>query len=313
MAYDNIISRQDAQAMIPEDVADGVIQGAIEQSAALTLFSRVPMSRAQRRLPVLAALPTAYFVNGDTGLKQTTEVSWANKYLDAEELAAIVPIPEAVLDDSSFDVWGSIKPLLQEAIGRALDGAVFFGTNKPGSWPDAIADAAAAANNTFDRGTSDPDEGGIAGDISETMALVENDGFDANGFVAVRSMKGRLRQARSTQGERLTEIGPNGSTIDGVAVQYPMRGLWGTSSGDVELFTGDFSQGLIGVRRDITYKVLDQAVIQDNTGAIVYNLAQQDMVALRVVARFAFQVPNPLNHDQPEEDDRYPFATLLVP
>jgi hypothetical protein len=30
---------------------------------------------------------------------------------------------------------------------------------------------------------------------------------------------------------------------------------------------GDFSLGIIGVRQDLTYKVLEQAVIRDNSGA----------------------------------------------
>jgi hypothetical protein len=51
-----------------------------------------------------------------------------------------------------------------------------------------------------------------------------------------------------------------------------MRGLWPTTSGSVRLFGGDWDQFVIGVRQDITMKVLTEAVIQDNTGAIVYNL-----------------------------------------
>jgi hypothetical protein len=46
---------------------------------------------------------------------------------------------------------------------------------------------------------------------------------------------------------------------------------------------GDYSMAVVGVRQDLTYKLLDQAVITDNTGAIVYNLPQQDLLALRVV------------------------------
>ena len=129
MPYNNVISRTDAAAGIPEDVSNAMLKGLSNASAALGSFTRIPVAQAQTRLPIISALPIAYFVNGDTGLKQTTEVNWANKFLNIEELAAIVPIPEAVLDDTAFDVWGSVRPLLEDAIARAVDAAVFFGTN----------------------------------------------------------------------------------------------------------------------------------------------------------------------------------------
>lgn len=310
MAYDSIISRGDVSALIPEEVSNRLLTGSTDASAALTLFSTVPMSRAQTRMPVLSAFPIAYFVNGDTGLKQTTEMAWTNKYLNVEELAVIVPIPEAVLDDTDYDIEAAIRPRLEEAIGRALDDAIFFGTNKPASWPTAIVPAAIAAGNTVNRGTTAAN-GGIAEDFNLVMTAVENDGYDATGIVAVRSMRGRLRGARDANGVRLGGVTP--TEVEGIAVTYPMRGMWPTGSGSAEAIVGDFSNGIIGLRQDVTYKALDQAVIQDNTGAIIYNLAQQDMVAIRVTFRVAFQVANLLNRDNSNESTRYPWAVLRTP
>ena len=313
MPYNNTISRSEASALIPEEVAKEIVTHLPSQSAALTMFRSVPMGRAQQRIPAESALAVAYWVAGDTGLKQTSEMNWANLYLNAEELAVIVTIAEAVLDDAAFDIWAAVRPNLVEAIGRALDAAVFLGTNKPASWPTAIVPGAVAAGNTATEGMT-ADKGGIMGDLSAVFATVEADGFDVNGVIANRTIKGKLRNARATTGEALADAPPsNGTEAYGVPVTYPMRGLWPTGAGAVEAIAGDFTQGILGVRQDITFKVLDQAVIQDGTGAIQFNLAQQDMIALRVTARFAFQVPNPLTYDQANPASRYPFGVLSAP
>src|SRR4051812_2100307 len=277
--FNNIISRTDAEAFIPEDVATEVLQAAIQQSAALSLFPNVPMSSKTRRMPVLAALPVAYFVNGDTGLKQTTEMAWGGKYIEAEEIAAIVPVPEAVLDDADFDLWGQVQPRLAEAVGQALDAAIFSGTNKPATWPAALIPAATAAGNVYERGTNAAAAGGIAADVSGLYSLVEADGYEVNGLVAKGLYKGFLRNARDANGVLLSEV--SAGTMYGVPIQYSNMAPGGWP-GTNEAIAGDFSQGILGVRQDLTYKLLDQAVITDDTGAVIYNLPQQDMVALRV-------------------------------
>jgi HK97 family phage major capsid protein len=112
MPYDNLTSRTDAAALIPEEVSRVMLGKATEQSAALSLFRRVPVGRAQVRFPVLSALPTAYFVTGDTGLKQTTEINWANKFLNIEEIATILPVPDNVIADIDANIWDEAMPLL---------------------------------------------------------------------------------------------------------------------------------------------------------------------------------------------------------
>ncbi len=312
MPYNNLITRTKVGALIPEDVVDEVWTKVTDQSASLQRFRRVPVAQSQTRVPVLSALPTAYWVSGDTGLKQTTEVSWSNKFINIEEIACIVPIPEAVLDDTTYDVWGEVRPLIEEAVGRTLDAAVFFGTNAPGSFPQNINAAAAAAGNNFTEAATQA-QGGFADDIDATLALVEADGFDADGIIAARTTKSRLRRTRDTTGQRAADISPNGQAYLDMPISYPMRGLFPSGGGagtNVRLFVGDWSQYALGVRRDMTYKILDQATITDAGGLVIYNLPQQDMVALRLTFRAGWQVANILNYDQPTDANRYPVGVL---
>lgn len=313
--YDSVISRADAGALMPEEVSNAFLKGLESQSAVLADFTRVPVSRAQVRFPVLSALPVAYWVNPtDTGLKQTTEVNWSNKYLNIEEIAAIVPIPESVLDDSDQPIWDQVRPLCEQAAGRLLDEAVFFGTNAPASFPGNITSAAGSAGNSGTIGDHAGTVGGIVGDQSYVLGLVEADGYDPRSGVANRTLRGLVRQARNSQGDRFAEIsiGADTAEVDGVTYRFPMRGLWPSTSHAPVAIMYDPTEFVVGVRQDITWKLLDQAVIQNGNGDIVYNLAQQDMVALRVTFRVGWQVSNTINYDQPTEASRYPAATLLA-
>lgn len=315
MAFNNISSRTDLAGMIPEEfVRDAMLPDLQTASAAMALFRNIPVSHAQQRFPILSALPIAYFVNGDTGQKQTTELAWANKYMNIEEIAVIVPIPDAVVEDIGFDIWGTAKPLLVDAISRTLDAAIFFGVNKPSSWPSDLATAAAAVtptDNVYVRGTNANTAGGIAEDINQTMALAESGGYDVNGIVVDRPFRARLRSARDSTGQKLLDVGNN--TVEGINVTYAMPGLWPTASGSVEAFMGDFNRGILGIRRDISFDMSKEAVIQDNTGAIVYNAFQQDLTFLRVTFRVGWVMANPINYAQGTEAARYPIACLVKP
>ncbi len=321
MAYNNVISRTDAAALIPEEVSAEIIKSVPEASVVMQLGRRLQnMSRGQKRLPVMSALATAYFVSGDTGLKQTSEVDWESKYIDAEELAVIIPIPEAVLDDTDYDIWGEVKPSIIEAFGIAADAAVLYGTNIPASWTTNLGSAglvagAVAASQTVDYSTQV-----AAGDDLYTMLLdeggvwnlVEEDGFLVDGSVAAIVMKARLRGVRSSDGQLIFNRSMSEKTtyeLDGAPVYFPANGA--VDAATSLLIAGAWKQLVYSIRKDVTYKVLTEAVIQDASGNIIYNLAQQDMVALRCVFRLGFALPNPINRMQETAASRYPFAVLV--
>jgi hypothetical protein len=253
------------------------------QSAVLELGSKIPISRNQTRFPVLSALPTAYFVSGDTGLKQTTEAAWDNKYMYVEEIATIVPIPEAVLDDAGFDVWGAIQPLMEGAIARTLDAAVIFGTSAPTTWATEgnLVGKAVAAGNVVARGTN------AAAPVASTATCPTSSARSRRTATCptARSATSPSRaaaQARDTTGETSSRCSRTSRTS-----RYALAGLWPTGVNAAELLVGDFTKLVVGVRQDMTYKLITEGVITDNSGAIIYNLPQQDMVALRLVFRAA--------------------------
>lgn len=310
-----MISRTNAEALIPEEVSREIIQEVPVQSAVMRLARRLPnMTRAQQRMPVLSGLVSADWVDGDTGQKSTSRAEWENVYINAEELAVIVPIPEAVLDDADYDIWGEIRPRIVEAFGQKIDEAILWSLNKPVSFPDGLTVQAAAASHTVD--LSSVTAGG--GDLYDAVlsegglfAKVEEDSYGVNGVVAHLSMKAMLRGLRDSQGNPIFKTDVQGSTqfaLDGA----PMYFTENTDAGTSLLIAGDWRRLVWSVRQDITYKLLDQAVIQDAFGNIVYNLAQQDMVALRAVMRIGWALPNPPNRVNPNDATRFPFAALVA-
>jgi len=320
--YNSVISRTDAAALIPEQVSDEILAQVTESSAAMRFGKQLAnMSRNTMRMPVMSALASAYFVTGDNGLKQTTEVNWENKYVTAEELAVIVPIPEAVLADADYDVWGQVKPSLVEAFGKAIDGAVFYGTNIPSSWTTdmgaagIVAGASAASHQISNAAYTDLYEailGETGAGVAGLFGKVEADGYMVTGSVAPMLMRGKLRNVRDSEGQPIFKPSMQAAgeyVLDGSPINFPLNGA---VSSTYWLISGQWNQLVYSVRQDITYKVLDQAVIQDGAGNILYNLAQQDMVALRAVMRLGFALPNPINRVNETEATRYPFAVLTA-
>lgn len=162
------------------------------------------------------------------------------------------------------------------------------------------------------RGTHATATGGVAGDISDALGQVEDDGFGPTGIVTSVRFRQFLRNARDANGQPLSDAGV--SSIYGLPIVYAMNGQWPTGANAPELFVGDWTQFILGIREDITFKLFTEGVIQDpNTGDILYNLMQQDMVAMRVTFRVAWQVLNPVTASNPNEATRYPAAVVRAP
>lgn len=311
----NIIDRNALSGLIPEPVTREIMQGAIAESAVLRMGRRLAnMSSKTQTINVLDALPSAYFVNGEAtdagagdAFKQTTKMAWDKKKLYAEEIAVIVPIPEAALDDADYDIWGEVRPRLTEAFGKVIDAAILFGTNKPSTWRNGVVPSAIAAGNGVPMGTD------VFSDIMGENGLiskVELDGFNPNGVMSAIQMRGKLRGLKDTTGQPIFKSDMQGATrygLDGMDMYFPMNGAFDPNQ--AQMIVGDWSQLVYAIRQDMTFKIFTEGVIQDpNTKAITYNLMQNDMVALRAVMRLGWEIANPINAYNADITNPFPFS-----
>ena len=306
-----IIDRTGAASLIPEENAREIIQGVVTQSAVLQRGRKLPnMSSKTYKMPVLDMLPIAYFVNGDTGAKKTTKQAWDKKFITAEEIAVIVPIPEAVLDDSDYDIWGEVKPRVIEAFGKVIDGAVLFDLDKPSTWRDGVVTTATKAGSVVTLATGDDLYDKIMAEEG-IIAKIEESGYFVNGHMADISMRAKLRGLKDTTGNPIFKSDmQNGTTysLDGSPMNFPNNGAFDKSK--ALMISGDFSQLVYAIRQDITFKLFTEGVVQNTDGSIAYNLMQNDMVALRAVMRLGWEIPNPINSMKTDKNKRCPFAIL---
>ena len=273
------IDRNDVASLIEEGFSTDFLNSAADTSAVLRAFPTRSMGTKTERLPVLASLPEAKFVNewSDSGgaeqpgaTKPTSKLTWGSKTLNAEEIAVIIPVHENLIADSSVDILGEITRQGGAAIARKLDAAVLHGADKPETWTsNDLAAAAVAAGQVT---TEDSVE-----DLLDALYTIEGEMAD-NGFedltvVARRSLSSRLKNQRDANGAFLGA----GDVLSDFSPVFAKN--FGT---DHTAFAVDKASVLIGVRQDITVKILDQATVNG------INLAETDQIGVRFVARYAY-------------------------
>lgn len=330
--YDQYVSRADASGfLLPDEYSKQIIEALPTQSYCMQMMKALPPLNAKTlKIPMLNAFPTAYWVSevaagrGATNTKKTTDQQWSGVTMYVEEAAVIVPVPESVIDDmasQNFDLWGMVKPRLVEAIGVLVDQSILFNSSgdiAPATWQDGILTKAVAAGNTIDASAS-IGSGMIFPDLAQAMvgdggllSLVEQDGYINNGALAAISMMGKLRGLRAIDGQFLfmqDMKAANDYRICGMPLTFPNNGAFDASK--ALMICGDWSQAIYGIRRDITWKIATEASIHDASGNLIYNLFQDDMVALRVTFRMGWALPNPKNLVNQTDGTRFPFAALV--
>jgi HK97 family phage major capsid protein len=322
------IARGDVSTLVlPDEVSETILRGAAESSVVMRYARSRPM-RAQNVTITEAEVTGAnVFWVGEGNRKQTdappmADLTWS---MSAAELAVIIPLDENVQDDAEIDLFELYKPAIETAIAQKLDAAALFGVDSPVAWGangTAIFPNIQTAANDFEEDVAPTDlellnllagTGVTPGTPTGALEAIEDDGYDPTGWVAYTRFKARLRGLRDAD-ERFVfgnavEAGVP-STLFGLPIEFVKSDVWDQDNSHVIL--GDWDQATVGTRQGIKYKLFDQGVITDGAGAVVYSMMENDMVALRVTARYAFKVIADDTADAATLDSAsdYPFASV---
>jgi len=280
----------DFSGVIPPEQSTQIMQEAIIQSAALQLGTRVPMGTHISNMPVPSVFPVASWVSSSgTGRKPYTNVGLVNKTMTAEEVAAVIAIPDSMIEDSSINLWAFARPLLSQAIAIALDQAVLFGINAPATFPagGVIGDAQAQAVVTDAVGTA-----------NEAMGTVEKQGLAVTGHSADLGVRSLLRGVRASTGELLlgqTQVDNyTVPSLYGLPINYSSWDATVTGGATPYNFlTGAWKYLVMGIRSDIRYDMNPAAVIADASGVVQVSGWQDNVTPLKVWARFAAAIVHP--------------------
>lgn len=278
---DELYLKDNLSGLVPTPTASEIIAEVTRGSSVLRLAKVQQMRSETEKIPVMTDGPGAYWV-GETERIKTSIATWIYPELVARKLGVIVPVSKEKLEDTTIDVFNTIRPYIAEAFYQAIDAACMFGTNSP--FTKNIVDVATAAKRAVALGTNDK----LDLDISDVMALVEDGGLDVNGFAAGYSLKNSLRKLRDANGNQLYVAGVDQETLYSQPIEFSRNGAWDKTK--ALAIAGDWNYALIGIRDQIQYEVLKEATLQTvkMSDGEPLSLAENDMVAIKATMRLGF-------------------------
>lgn len=241
-----------------------------------------------RTIPTLGT-SVSVFWTGEGAKKKSTQPKFNLVTQTLKKLAAIVPMTEEILEDSLINLNTLLGQLFAEAIAKEEDIQFFAGTGSP--WTGLLN---TAGLNSVTQASGDATQI-TADDLLDMIDATPSGALNGAKFYMHRTVFSQLRKLKTTDGIYIVQS-PTGTT-PGTIWNYPYElsdafpALADVSTGEAYVLFGNLKQGAIfGDKQSIRIKLLDQATISDTDDETVINLAEQDMVALRIVERVGYVV-----------------------
>lgn len=299
---------------VPENIIQAVMDDVETASVVLSLGRRLNVPTSNNVIPLPITLPEAYWTDGQRPEpKQTAHMEWSREQLRVYELAALMLIPDAYIEDASVPIWDEVRPYITQAISRKLDAAVLFGNDKPADDLVSIYEHAARAGNLIGipPEPEPPAERDVVPYVLRAMRMVGEDGFSVTGLATRPGFQWEVAAGRVNT-LQFDPSQPISGRLFGLPFATNNNGGWDESKAD--LIAGKWDNLYVGVRRDIQIELTNTGVIRDpSTGEVTVSAWQDDVTIMRVTFRAGWHVVNPATAQEPDTQKRSPFALLAAP
>jgi len=252
----------------------------------------------ERKIPTLASSVSVSWVN-EAGAKPGTNPTFGLVTQTLKKLAAIIPFTEEILEDSLINLTQLVAQLFAEAVAKEEDAQFFYGTGSP--WTGVLNNGSVAS---VALGTGL----GVSSISFEKLVDMQDEcpsgALPGAKYYMNRTIYSYLRKLRAdsvsaSDGAGMFLLPPTKRDIEDI-LGYPIelsdalpdKTLTGASK-PFAIFGNLKVAAIFGDKQQIRAKLLDQATITDGDGTTTINLAEQDMVALRLEERVGYVLALP--------------------
>lgn len=272
-------------ALVPEDYMNEVIE--LLRAATVVRASGVPsipMPRGSITMPYQSDAATASYI-GELQTKDPSQPEFQQLVLQAKKLAALVPISDELLSDSSFAVDGIVRDDLVRVLALREDLAFIRGDGTSNT-PKGLRNLAAANNVQAQSGATLDN---ITNDLHDLILNLQNRNIPmrnpgwlmhprtASGIMRIRDGNGNFVYRAEMMGGQLMGF-PYRTTT-----QIPVNLGGGTES---ELYLADFSSLIIGESMGLEIRFFDGGAYH-NGSEVVSGISTCQNV-MRAIARHDF-------------------------
>jgi HK97 family phage major capsid protein len=257
----------------------------------------LPFSGAgnSRDIPALSGSVSTYWT-GEGVAKTSTQATFAKVAQVLKKLAAIVPLTEELIEDSAVNLTQLIAELFVEAVSIEEDtqffngdGTVFLGILNDTGAGRVPKFTLPATKITFASATAD--------DYLDLQYKVKTSARSKGKYYMHPTVVASVMKLKASgSGEYIYAMPANGKPAtlwnkEVVECDALPTTSQGTQTNKPFAIFGDLKQACVyGDKGEMQVKLLDQATIHDTDGSTVINLAEQDMIGIRVVERVGYAI-----------------------